>query len=322
MQRRTTALYFSPTGGTRTYVRAVAAAMPHMGGEVDLTRPEERRKVHMFGADDVVVLGVPVYYGRVPEVPGLLDGLQGEETPAVLLAVYGNRLIDDALAELSDLCAARGFRPLAAGAFVAPHTFSAKVAMGRPNAGDLAAAAELGRRAAEKLSGPWCAPELPGNRPYRSFQRAPFYPVGDDTCTRCGCCVGACPVEAIHPAAPRATDGEKCIRCLACVRACPGGQPTGGRPRLCRYSGSFGGGIDQGGQAARAVSVKVNTGGTPWGASCLVIRGTAYDPRSSRKSRGDSLRYRQPERPPRATSLWCRYREKSTGWADWLPLEV
>ena len=58
MHRCTTALYFSPTGGTRTYVRAVAAAMPHMGGEVDLTRPEERRKVHMFGADDVVVLGV------------------------------------------------------------------------------------------------------------------------------------------------------------------------------------------------------------------------------------------------------------------------
>ena len=172
MQRRTTALYFSPTGGTRTYVRAVAAAMPHMGGEVDLTRPEERRKVHMFGADDVVVLGVPVYYGRVPEVPGLLDGLQGEETPAVLLAVYGNRLIDDALAELSDLCAARGFRPLAAGAFVAPHTFSAKVAMGRPNAGDLAAAAELGRRAAEKLSGPvrWRPSSLP--RPVRPTVRS------------------------------------------------------------------------------------------------------------------------------------------------------
>lgn len=60
------------------------------GGEVDLTRPEERRKVHMFGADDVVVLGVPVYYGRGAGGAGLLDGLQGEETPAVLLAVYGN----------------------------------------------------------------------------------------------------------------------------------------------------------------------------------------------------------------------------------------
>ena len=172
MHRCTTAHYFSATGGARPNVRAVAAAMPHMGGEVDLTRPEERRKVHMFGADDVVVLGVPVYYGRVPEVPGLLDGLQGEETPAVLLAVYGNRLIDDALAELSDLCAARGFRPLAAGAFVAPHTFSAKVAMGRPNAGDLAAAAELGRRAAEKLSGPvrWRPSILP--RPVRPTVRS------------------------------------------------------------------------------------------------------------------------------------------------------
>lgn len=77
MHRCTTALYFSPTGGTRTYVRAVAAAMPHMGGEVDLTRPEERRKVHMFGADDVVVLGVPVYYGRVPEVRGCWTAYRG-----------------------------------------------------------------------------------------------------------------------------------------------------------------------------------------------------------------------------------------------------
>lgn len=170
MHRRTTALYFSPTGGTRTYVRAVAAAMPHMGGEVDLTRPEERRKVHMFGADDVVVLGVPVYYGRVPEVPGLLDGLQGEETPAVLLAVYGNRLIDDALAELSDLCAARGFRPLAAGAFVAPHTFSAKVAMGRPNAGDLARPRswDVGRR--RSCRGLGAPRNCPGTGPTAAFR--------------------------------------------------------------------------------------------------------------------------------------------------------
>ena len=296
--------------------------MPHMGGEVDLTRPEERRKVHMFGADDVVVLGVPVYYGRVPEVPGLLDGLQGEETPAVLLAVYGNRLIDDALAELSDLCAGPGVPPSGGGGpCSASHIFrqgSRGATQRRGSGGGRGAGTSGGGEAVGAL----VRPELPGNRPYRSFQRAPFYPVGDDTCTRCGCCVGACPVEAIHPAAPRATDGEKCIRCLACVRACPAGSRRVEGPAFAATSGSFGGGIDQGGQAARAVSVKVNTGGTPWGASCLVIRGTAYDPRSSRKSRGDSPRYRQPERPPGATSLWCRYREKSTGWADWLPLEA
>lgn len=194
MQRRTTALYFSPTGGTRTYVRAVAAAMPHMGGEVDLTRPEERRKVHMFGADDVVVLGVPVYYGRVPEVPGLLDGLQGEETPAVLLAVYGNRLIDDALAELSDLCAARGFRPLAAGAFVAPHTFSAKVAMGRPNAGDLAAAAELDAGRRRSCRGLGAPRNCPGTGPTAAFRGRRSTQWGDDTWhPAAGCWRRACP---------------------------------------------------------------------------------------------------------------------------------
>lgn len=223
MEQRVTALYFSPTHGTRAYVRAVAAAIPGEHREVDLTRPEERRKGYHFTENDLVILGVPVYYGRVPEVEGLLDGLHGGNTPVILLAVYGNRLIDDALVELSDLCAARGFRTLAAGSFVAPHTFSAKVGKGRPSEADLAAAAELGRRAADKLSGAWEPPALPGNRPYRDFQRAPFYPEGDGSCTGCGACARACPVEAIDPAAPRETDGEKCIRCLACVHACPTG---------------------------------------------------------------------------------------------------
>ena len=110
MEQRVTALYFSPTHGTRAYVRAVAAAIPGEHREVDLTRPEERRKEYHFTENDLVILGVPVYYGRVPEVEGLLDGLHGGNTPVILLAVYGNRLIDDALVELSDLCAARGFR--------------------------------------------------------------------------------------------------------------------------------------------------------------------------------------------------------------------
>ena len=223
MELRVTACYFSPTHGTRAYVRAVAEAMPGERREIDLTRPAERRKEVCFTEKDLVILGVPVYYGRVPEVEGLLDGLRGENTPIVLLAVYGNRAIDDALAELADLCAARGFRVLAAGSFVAPHTFSAKVGKGRPNGADLAAAAELARRALDKLSGAWEPPALPGNRPYRDFQKAPFYPEGDGSCAACGACARTCPVEAIDPAAPRETDGERCIRCLACVHACPTG---------------------------------------------------------------------------------------------------
>ena len=232
MEYKTTAIWFSPTGGTRAYARAVAAAMPGCGEEVDLTRPAVRRAEHTFTAHDLVVIGVPVYYGRVPAVPGLLDGLRGEDTPAVLLAVYGNRAIDDALLELADLAAARGFRPLAAGAFVARHTYSELVGAGRPNEADLAAAAELGRRAADKLSGPWDAPALPGSQPYRDFATAPFYPLGDATCVSCGACARACPVEAIDPAAPRETDPARCVRCMACVRACPTGSRRVDHPGL------------------------------------------------------------------------------------------
>ena len=220
--RKVTALYFSPTGGTKAYVTEIARAMGDQAEEWDLTRPEVRRQSRRFGPDEVVVLGVPVYYGRVPEVAGLLDGLTGDNTPAVLAAVYGNRAIDDALVELADLCAARGFRPVAAGEFIAPHTFSAKVGAGRPDEADRETARKLGRAALDKLArSDWAEPDLPGNRPYRTFQVAPFYPEGDSRCVQCGACVRACPVEAISTQDPRQTDSERCLRCLACVHACP-----------------------------------------------------------------------------------------------------
>ena len=224
MGQNVTAIYFSPTGGTRTYARAVAAAMAEGFGELDLTRPQVRRERYSFGKDQVVVLAVPVYYGRVPEVPGLLDGLTGDGTPAVLLAVYGNRHIDDALVELEDMCRARGFVPVSGGAFVAPHTLSARIGAGRPDQADLEAAAELGRRTMDKLAaGDRSAPPLPGARPYRDFQRADYRPEGDGRCVSCQACVEVCPVEAIPAADPKVTDGDRCIRCLACVRACPTG---------------------------------------------------------------------------------------------------
>lgn len=221
---RVTAAFFSPTGGTRSYVAEIAGAVSDGVETLDLTRPEARRQKRHFGSDEVLVLGVPVYYGRVPEVADLLDGLEGENTPVVLAAVYGNRAIDDALLELADLCAARGFRAVAAGEFIAPHTFSAKIGAGRPDEADLETARELGRRAAEKLKQTdWQPAELPGNRPYREFQRAPFYPEGEEACVSCGACVRTCPVEAISISNPRQTDAERCLRCLACVKACPTG---------------------------------------------------------------------------------------------------
>lgn len=221
--KQVTAVYFSPTGGTRSYVRAVARGIGKEFREIDLTDREERAKTHSFSEDEIAVIGIPVYYGRVPQLPdALLRGLAGSHTPAVFVAVYGNREFDDALIELSDLCEKQGFYGVAACAFVAQHTFSAKIAGGRPTAEDLQIAEGFGERIDEACAeGSTKTLSLPGNRPYRSFTTAPFAPKADQTCTDCKTCVKICPAGAIDVQTPRETDGKKCIRCLACVAACP-----------------------------------------------------------------------------------------------------
>ena len=92
-------LFFSPTGGTARATELVCGAMKTPFAAVDLTLPAARGQQHWFAADDLVVFGLPVYGGRLPQVPGLFDGLRGENTPAVLCACYGNRHYDDMLLE-------------------------------------------------------------------------------------------------------------------------------------------------------------------------------------------------------------------------------
>ena len=86
--------YFSPTGGTK---RALEAVCGLLGGESEylpLTGPDKKEKT--FGPEELLVLALPVYAGQIPAVPGLLDGLKGDNTPCILLATYGNRHYDNA----------------------------------------------------------------------------------------------------------------------------------------------------------------------------------------------------------------------------------
>ena len=67
-----------------------------------------------------MVLGVPVYAGRVPNLllPYVRDKVKGSGTLAVPVVLYGNRNFDDGLMELRNVMFANGFCPVAAGAFV------------------------------------------------------------------------------------------------------------------------------------------------------------------------------------------------------------
>ena len=221
--QKVTAVYFSPTRGTAHYAEAIAAALAPAHDTVNLTVPFVRRTPHVFGPEDLVIIGAPVYAGRLPAVKGLWDSLEGHDTPAIFLVSYGNRAYDDALLELQDLCEAKGFRGVAASAWIAPHTFSAKIGAGRPDEADRAKIRAFAEKVRDILRGELreASVSVPGGHPYCPVKRMPFHPEANEACVRCGRCAAVCPVRAISRSAPEKTDAEKCIDCLACVRACP-----------------------------------------------------------------------------------------------------
>ena len=108
-------VYFSATYTTRKVVRAVAARLPGTVVEHDITALEPPDDVALSDRGDLMVVGVPVYAGRVPVMAAdALLRFRGRGTPAIAVCVYGNRAYDDALVELCDLLGDGGFGVVAA----------------------------------------------------------------------------------------------------------------------------------------------------------------------------------------------------------------
>ncbi|MBR5484993.1 MAG: EFR1 family ferrodoxin [Oscillospiraceae bacterium] len=222
------AVCFSPTGSSRKAAKKIASAMKgHHPILIDFTLPQNRNTSHTFLQTDLVILSLPVYGGRIPEiVQDALEKLTGKNTPVILSAVYGNRHYDDALLEMADIMTKQGFRPIAAGAFSVQHCKTPFVGTNRPNEKDEQDMVQLGKMALELLEKGVVAGalNLPGNRPYK--ERKPknnAVPIVGEGCTRCGACIRTCPVGAINENNPHITDGEKCIQCNACEKICPVG---------------------------------------------------------------------------------------------------
>lgn len=132
---KVTALYFSATYTTKRVVEAVAAQLSNDIVSYDITNDKATDEV-TIPAGELLVVGVPVYAGRVPAMAvERLSRFKGEQAPAVVVAVYGNRHYDDAVLELHDIMSECGFRIVSAGAFVAHTRYSPKWARRVPMRG-------------------------------------------------------------------------------------------------------------------------------------------------------------------------------------------
>lgn len=228
--KKVTLVYFSASDTTRKVLRSIARGMAAEVAEVDITPPADRAKeAPAFSENDFVLFGSPCYGGLMPLfVKNYFEKIKGQNTPCAVVTVFGNRAFDDVLVEMEDLVTENGFKVLGGAAFVGEHSFSPRIAGGRPDAGDLKEAEAFGAKLREKLEsgGAMEKGAIPGNRPYKE-RPAPvkntIAPSTTDACIDCKVCANLCPTGAINYDDVRQVEAEKCIKCLRCVRVCPTG---------------------------------------------------------------------------------------------------
>ena len=236
-------VYFSPTQTTRKVLEGIAQGAQILTVEqVDLTPHGARMQILPEMHDELTIIGSPVHSGRLPSEAIFRFGrLRGNDTPAVIVVVYGNRAYEDALLELRDLVLERGFKPVAAGAFIGEHSYSnnlTPIAVGRPDAEDIRKAKEFGRMIHEKMHNMGALDEItplqvPGNFPYKERPARPdVSPVTQEMiCIKCEKCASVCPTAAITVGETVVTEPGTCIRCCACIRNCPTGARIMDDPR-------------------------------------------------------------------------------------------
>ena len=213
---------FSPTGGTAKTARILASAIASEWQTLDLLNRIPETK---FSADDICLIAVPSFGGRIPTLTAeRLRCIRAEGTKAILLCVYGNRAYEDTLSELQDIAEEQGFICIAAAAAVAEHSILREFGAGRPDEADAADLLAFGETIRERLEQPDVLPlTVPGaHGTYKPYRNSAFVPAETDACVRCGTCAAECPADAIGDT-PDAIDPDRCIKCMRCAAVCPTG---------------------------------------------------------------------------------------------------
>ena len=237
-------IYFSATGTSKKIALAISQSIATEFVVEDITFQSLQNT--SYATDDLLCIAVPVYGGGVaPIALKRLDAIRGNNTPAVVVVVYGNRNFERAAVQMSDFLAERGFVTIAVAAFVGEHSYSTEqspIAVGRPMVEDINDANRFGELVKQKLTKglesvdvstlqcPDSGEEnvkafvefVKGYQAEQAKNPVKLLPITDENrCVMCGVCVDVCPMEAIDREDVSMVDPILCIKCCACVKECP-----------------------------------------------------------------------------------------------------
>ena len=141
--------YFSPCGGTKSVADIISKEL----GDAPMQEITTPSMNVALDNETLAFFCFPVYGGRIPKpMYDRMDIIKGNNTPCVPVAVYGNRAVDDALLEMSDLAAKQGFVTVAGCSMIAPHSIDPSFGAGRPDASDKAKLIDFLKKLKEKDS--------------------------------------------------------------------------------------------------------------------------------------------------------------------------
>lgn len=218
-------IVFSPTGGTQKVADILTEKWTGAITRIDLSDGSFAVSDIAIQQEDLALIAVPSYGGRVPGLAAQrLGKIKGNGAKCIIVCVYGNRAYEDTLVELKDIAENCDFQTVAAVSAVAEHSIMHQYATGRPDAKDTEELQGFAKTIFEKFAAdqlPVSRLQVPGSRPYKKAGGAGLVPKADKKCVSCGLCAKNCPAQAIDPGSLKTADSKKCISCTRCVVKCP-----------------------------------------------------------------------------------------------------